>query len=207
MRAFLRAYWALLTLLVVTFVIALVVHETIFPAYSWNRDEPVYLWQVAVLRDGNIFASGGGTPLFFQPWLSGLSDGSFFSQYTLGWPIALLVSDVVFGTPTPTIAFGAVLAVLGTYCLARELTHDRNLSLLAAALMTASPLLVVQSGVYLGYLFSLGLGLLFGASLLAGIAPRRPAAPGARRRPRRLPLHDPAVRRGDLGRGVRHLRG
>ena len=35
--------------------------------------------------------------------------------------------------------------------------------------MIASPILVVQSGVYLGYLFSLGLGLLFGASLLAGL--------------------------------------
>ena len=87
----------------------------------------MYLWQVAVLRDGNIFASGGGTPLFFQPWLSGLSDGSFFSQYTLGWPIvAARRATSCFGTPTPTIAFGAVLAVLGTYCLARELTRDRT---------------------------------------------------------------------------------
>ena len=35
--------------------------------------------------------------------------------------------------------------------------------------MLASPMLITQSGVYLGYLWSLGLGLLFGASLLAGL--------------------------------------
>ena len=149
------------------------VHLLIFPAYSWNRDEPVYLWQVHALREGKVFTSGGGFPLFFQPWLSGISDGMFFSQYTLGWPLVLLAGDVLFGTAAAAIVFGTALAVVGTYALARELTSDHRIALVAAATLTLSPLLVIQSGLYLGYLFSLGLGTLFGASFLAGLRTSR----------------------------------
>ncbi len=123
-RPVLRRYWPLALLLLATFVLALLVHHLVFPAYSWNRDEPVYLWQVANLRDGRIFASGGATPLFFQPWLSGVTGNMFFSQYTLGWPLVLLVGDLL-GSAVLGIAFGAALATFGTYCLARELTRQR----------------------------------------------------------------------------------
>ncbi|MFI5257983.1 MAG: hypothetical protein ACHQRK_12095, partial [Gemmatimonadales bacterium] len=153
--------------------ISIVVHVQIFPAYSWNRDEPVYLWQVQALRAGKIFTSGGGMPLVFQPWLSGIRDGMYFSQYTLGWPLVLLAGDVLFGTAAAAIVFGTVLAVVGTYVLARELTSDHCIALLATAILTVSPLLVIQSGLYLGYLFSLGLGTLFGASFLAGLRTSR----------------------------------
>jgi hypothetical protein len=164
-----RRYWPLALIVLVAAAVSVVVHTRIFPAYSWNRDEPVYLWQVAGLRAGQVFTSGGGHPLFFQPWLSGIADGQFFSQYTLGWPLVLLAGDLVFGTAAAAIVAGTALAVVGTYALARELTRDHTLSLVAAAALTISPLLVVQSGVYLGYLFSFGLGTLFGASLLAGL--------------------------------------
>ena len=42
-------------------------------------------------------------------------------------------------------------------------------NILWAALLLACPMIITQSGVYLGYLFSLGTGLLFGAALLAGL--------------------------------------
>ncbi|HXY94060.1 MAG TPA: hypothetical protein VEP49_16395 [Acidimicrobiia bacterium] len=168
-RSRLREYWPLAAIVLVACLISVVVHTQIFPAYSWNRDEPVYLWQVHALEAGRIFTSGGGTPLFFQPWLSGIRDGMYFSQYTLGWPLVLLVADTLFGTAAAAIVFGTALAVVGTYALARELTRDRTIALVAAAALTVSPVLVVQSGLYLGYLFSLGLGTLFGASLLAGL--------------------------------------
>ena len=168
-----RRYWPLALIVLVAAAISIVVHTQVFPAYSWNRDEPVYLWQVQGLRAGQVFMTTGDHPLFFQPWLSGIRDGSFFSQYTLGWPIVLLVADVLLGTAAGAVVLGTVLAVVGTYVLAREVTHDHALALVAAAGLTISPLLVIQSGVYLGYLFSLGLGTLFGASLLAGLRTRR----------------------------------
>jgi hypothetical protein len=172
-RSRIREYWPLLAIVLVASAISIAVHLAIFPAFSWNRDEPVYLWQVHALRDGQIFTSGGGMPLFFQPWLSGISDGTYFSQYTLGWPLVLLTGDVVFGTAAAAIVFGTALAVVGTYFLARELTEDARLALVAAAVFTLSPLLVIQSGLYLGYLFSLGLGTLFGAAFLAGLRTAR----------------------------------
>jgi hypothetical protein len=168
-----RKYWPLALIVVVAAGVSIVVHTQVYPAYSWNRDEPVYLWQVQGLRAGQVFMTDGGHPLFFQPWLSGIRDGSFFSQYTLGWPLVLLAFDVVFGTAAGAIVLGTALAVIGTYVLAREVTADHALALVAAAALTVSPLLVIQSGVYLGYLFSLGLGTLFGATLLGGVRTRR----------------------------------
>src|SRR5689334_20253859 len=168
------ACWPLLALGALAVLVSVVAHHWVYPAYSWNRDEPVYLWQVHALRDGQILPTDGGAPAFFQPWLSGHGDGYFFSQYTLGWPIVLLVGEVVFGTAAAALAFGTLLAVMGTYAFARTVTRDRTVSLTAAALMLASPILAIQSGVYLGYLFTLGLGLLFGAALITGFQRRKP---------------------------------
>jgi len=168
-RAFAAEHWPAAALALVAIVVSVVVHEKVYPALSFNRDEPVYLWQVQALAEGKVFTSGGGTPQFFQPWLSGVRDGMFFSQYTLGWPLVLLAFDLVLGSAAGALAFGTALAVVGTYAFAREITRDRAVAIVAAGVLVLSPLLVVQSGVYLGYLFSLGLGALFGAAFLAGL--------------------------------------
>ena len=178
----LARYWLLLALLVTTAAVAIVVRHVVYPALSWNRDESTYLWQVRGLDAGQLLTTTGGLPKFFQPWLTGITDGQFFSQYTLGWPGVMFVADQVFGSPSASIWFGAVVAILGTYLFVREITRDHTLSLITAALMLASPMIITQSGVYLGYLFSLGMGLLFGAALLAGLRRRSPwlvAAAGA----------------------------
>ena len=54
----------------------------------------------------------------------------------------------------------------------REVTRAHVLSLVTATLVVSCPMIITQSGVYLGYLFTLGLGLLFGAALLAGVRRR-----------------------------------
>ena len=149
--------------------VALLSHHFVFPAYSWNRDEPVYLWQTAALRDGFLTTPTGGFPASFHPWLAGVRGHSFFSQYTLGWPLVLLAADVVVGTPAGALALGAALTVVGTYLLARELVDDRRVPLLAASVMLLSPIVVIQSGTYLGYLFTLGLGLLFVTAVCSGV--------------------------------------
>lgn len=165
-------YWPVAVLAFVAIAISVTVHHFVFPAYSWNRDEVVYLWQVQGLAEGKTLTSGGGTPLFFQPWLSGITGGQFFSQYTLGWPLVLLVGHWL-GATASALAFATALAVVGTYAFAREVTRDRWIALVAASVLVVSPVVVVQSGMYLSYLFSLGLGALFGASLLAGLRLRK----------------------------------
>ena len=156
-------------LLLATVIVAVVVRHVVYPALSWNRDEATYLWQVRALREGQLMTTTGGLPQFFQPWLTGVHDGHFFSQYTLGWPAVMLVADVFGGSPAASIVFGTTLAVLGTFVFVNEVTRDRVLALVSATLLLASPMVITQSGVYLSYLFTLGVGLLFGAALLAGL--------------------------------------
>ena len=168
-RRLVRTYWPLAALGLAAIAVSLLSRHLLFPALSWNRDEPVYLWQMETLREGQFTTPDGGFPEFFHPWLSAARDGELFSHFTIGWPVALLIADVLFGTPEAALAFGALVTVLGTYALARELTRQHGLALLAAAIMTASPVLLVQGGVYLSYLFTTGLGLLSAAGLLSGV--------------------------------------
>ena len=170
----LRSHWPVVVLAVVAAVIAAVAHELLFPALSWNRDEPVYLWHVEVLRQGRLTAPDGGFPDLFHPWLSAVRDGEMFTQYTLGWPVVLLTARVLTGTPASALPVGAALAVAGTYALAFELTQRRRTAVLAGALLVASPILAIQGGAYLSYLFTLGLGLSAGALLLSGVRRARP---------------------------------
>src|SRR5207249_11095573 len=111
LRAFLQRYWILIGLVALVFVSAVVVKLVIYPAFSWNRDEVVYLWQIRALRAGQVLPSDGGAPLFFQPWLTGLREGHFFSQYTPGWPAVLLAFDVVLGSPALALAGSSAAAV------------------------------------------------------------------------------------------------
>jgi hypothetical protein len=162
-----------LALLALGAVMSVVVRHVVYPGLSWNRDETTYLWQVRALRAGDLLTTASATPHFFQPWLTGLRGGQFFSQYTLGWPGVMLVADVLFGSPVMAMVWGTMLAVLGVYVFTREVTRDHTLAVVTAVLMLASPMVITQSGLYLSYLFSLGLGLLFGASLFAGLRLRK----------------------------------
>lgn len=167
------AHWPAAVLGLLAALVALWARHHLFPALSWNRDEPVYLWHVDVLRAGQLTATDGGHPSLFHPWLSARGDGVFFTQYTLGWPLVLLAAAVSTGSAANALLLGASLAVVGTYTLGLELLRDRRVALLGAGLMVASPILAIQGGVYLSYLFTLGLGLLFGTLLLRGIRLQR----------------------------------
>lgn len=163
-----RSHWPALVLGGVAALVALWARHVLFPALSWNRDEPVYLWHMEVLRAGQLTATDGGYPELFRPWLSALGDGNMYSQYTLGWPLALLAAAVLTGSAGNALLIGAALAVTGVYALTFELTRSRRTATLAGALFVASPILAIQGGVYLGYLFTLGLGLHFLALLISG---------------------------------------
>jgi hypothetical protein len=172
LRSWFARSWVLLGLLGLAVVVSIVVQHVVYPALSWNRDEATYLWQIRGLEAGQLLTTTGGLPQFFWPWLTGVAHGQFFSQYTLGWPGVMFIADELFGSPISSMWFGTVLALLGTFLFVREITRDRTLSLLSAALVLACPMIITQSGVYLGYLFSLGVGLLFGTALIAGVRRR-----------------------------------
>ncbi len=169
-----RSEWlAVVGLSLLGAVVAWASNRWVFPAFSWNRDEPVYLWQAATLRSGSFSSPDGGFPEFFHPWLGVAADGRLFSQYTLGWPFVLVVGDVVFGTPAAGLSIGVAIAVSGTYAFARSIAGDHAMALVAAGALVLSPILIVQGGVYLGYLFTLGVGGWFAAALRSGVLERR----------------------------------
>ena len=66
LRSLLEEYWVLLVLAAAGIVIPLVARHLMFPAYSWNRDEPIYLWQAHALRGGFFSTPDGGAPAFFR---------------------------------------------------------------------------------------------------------------------------------------------
>ena len=169
--AVLTSRWALPVLVVAAFALSLVVQHLVYPGLSWNRDEPVYLWHVDVLRAGHLATTDGGHPTLFQPWLSASRGGDLFSQYTLGWPLVLLLGAVL-GSAALGVAAGASLAVAGTWAFVRELVQDRAVATVAATFMLASPILAVQGGVHLNYLFTLGLGLLCVTATFSGVRRR-----------------------------------
>lgn len=167
-EAVLSSRWALPILGLLAFALSMVVQRLAYPALSWNRDEPVYLWHVDVLRAGQLSTPDGGHPALLQPWLSAARDGTLFSQYTLGWPLVLTLGALL-GSPDLAVAAGATLAVVGTWFLVHELVRDRAVATAAATAMLLSPILAVQGGVHLNYLFTLGLGLLFLVALRSGV--------------------------------------
>ncbi|WP_426572996.1 hypothetical protein [Aquihabitans sp. McL0605] len=164
----LHSPWFVVFLAVAAAIVAILSNHFVYPHYSWNRDEPVYLWQTSLLRDGHLTATDGGYPALFHPWLSAHRDGVFFSQYPLGWPLAILVGQVI-GWPAFTLAFACVLAVVGTYALANEVTRDRRIAAIAGSFFLLSPIVAIQGGVYLTYMFATGLGALFATYFLAGL--------------------------------------
>ena len=168
-RSWLARWWGLLAVFAVAIVASILIRDLVYPGFSWNRDEVTYLWQVSVFRGHHLFGETAGFPQFFQPWLTGLNENGFFSQYTLGWPLVMLAADMTFGDSAVAILVGVVALVAGSYTFTREVTRNHALAVLTTALVVACPFFAVQSGVYLGYLFSTGVGLLFGASLLAGM--------------------------------------
>jgi 4-amino-4-deoxy-L-arabinose transferase-like glycosyltransferase len=170
----LREHWPAAVLGVAAALVALWARHRLFPALSWNRDEPVYLWHVDVLRSGRLTAPDGGYPELFHPWLSAHRGGELFAQYTLGWPLVLLASTVLTGTATAALLLGAALAVVGTYAFGYETFGSRRVATVGATLLVASPILPIQGGVHLSYLFTLGLGLSYGALFLSGVRRGRP---------------------------------
>lgn len=164
----LRSPRYVLALALVGAVVALLSEALVYPGFSWNRDEPVYLWQAELLRSGHLTGTDGGFRELFHPWLSGHHDGRFFSQYPLGWPLAI-AAGMSIGWPGLTLAGAAALALTGSYRLAHEITGDRRTAALGTTLLVLSPIVAIQSGVYLTYMFALGLGTWFASLFLAGV--------------------------------------
>jgi hypothetical protein len=106
---------------------------------------------------------------FFRPWLTGVRGDRLIFPYQYGWPAVLAGSERVLGSMQVALGLVAGALVLVSWLFAKELLRDRTKAAVAAGFVLASPFVVVQSGTYLSYTFSLLLEVTFGFFLLRGL--------------------------------------
>ncbi|GAA0657449.1 ArnT family glycosyltransferase [Salarchaeum japonicum] len=158
-----RWHWGVLALVGVAAVVAWLVSTTVFPYHSLNHDEGVYLQQAAMLLDGQVFLR---PPMedAFRPWFFVDTGDRLYAKYA-PVPAFFFALGELFGAyrlALPGIAAGVVAL---TALVGREV-FDSRVGLLAGAFVLASPLFVVESGVFLPYAPTTLLNLAFAYAYL-----------------------------------------
>ncbi len=177
-----RGRWRSLTaiglgaLVAASFVLSLVLARSLFPLYSLNHDDAMYVYEAHLLGDGHLTLPAARYDVF-RPWASGVRDGRVVMKYAPPWPAVLTAAEGTTGSMRVGSALIAAAAVGLVYLLAREVLREeerddgggRRVALLAAGLFALSPITLVQSGTFLPYLFQLVTGLAFAVGLLVGV--------------------------------------
>lgn len=163
-----RTEWAVLAgLAVLAAVLAVIVSRWLFPLYSINRDDSVYVAMARLLERGRATLPLDHEP--FAPWAAGVVGDRIVVKYTPPWPGVLAAGHALTGTFRAGLALTAAGAVVAVHALAVEVLGGRRSALVAAGLMALCPLVVVQSATYLPYLFTLALACGASALVLAGV--------------------------------------
>ncbi len=150
-------------LAVVAGVLAVWLSLDLFPYRSFNHDEGVYLKQAAMLLEGRLVLD---PPVegALRPWFFVAQDGILYPKYA---PVtaAIFAVGMVVGLPQLSLGFVAAAAVGFTYATTAEV-FDPSVGLAAAVLLVSSPLFLIQSAVFLPYLPTFAILLVFAWSYL-----------------------------------------
>ena len=157
---------ALAVLAVVAGALAVLTNLTLFPLYSLNRDDSVYVAMARLLETGAVTLPADSDP--FRPWASAVVGDRVVLKYTPPWPAVIAAGDLLTGSPRAALAVSAAAAAVLVALLAAEVLRDRAVAVGAGTLFALSPVVVVQSGTFLPYLPSLSLGLGAAVLLLSG---------------------------------------
>jgi hypothetical protein len=171
-----------LALVGVSFFLNAHINRTVFERLPHLEDELAYLYQARIFAGGNVYI---GSPdlrvALWQPFVID-EDGKRFSKYTPGWS-AILALGVVLGAPWwINITLGAATVAL-VYRTGEEI-FNADVGLIAAFLLTFSPMFLLLNGSLMGHTAALFAAALFtytywrieqekravGWSILAGVA-------------------------------------
>ena len=166
-------------LAIVSFVLSLVVAHHLFPFLSANNDEAVYLFQARVFRSGHLTLPAAPYNDYFRPWMSAEHDQKLVLVFQPVFPALLALSDLIFGSMRIALGLISAGSVLLVYALGRELRLTSRARVIACALFALSPFVVIQSALYLEYVFAVALEMAVLTLLLAGL--RSTAGARARR--------------------------
>jgi 4-amino-4-deoxy-L-arabinose transferase-like glycosyltransferase len=150
---------AALLLALFSFTMSAVISRAVFERLPRLEDEVAYLFQAEVFARGDIMlpSPSPGTP-FWKPFIVD-EGGNRFSKYTPGWS-AWLAVGVITGEPWVANAFFAMLTVVLTFRLASEI-FNRDVGIVAAALLAFSPIALLLSGSLMGHTSALFFATLF----------------------------------------------
>lgn len=137
-----------------------VVGHELFPHLSANNDEAVYVLEAQTLASGHLTLSSTAHGDAFRPWMSGRVNDHLVLVEQPVLPALMAASDQLFGTMRVALAAVAAAAVLAIFAMTRQLVGDDRVALVAAGCFALSPLVIVQSGLYLSYLLAVALDAL-----------------------------------------------
>ena len=148
---------------------AVAVSRIVLPYTSRNPDEAVYLLQADTFRHGHLFPPAPAKHVAsLQPFFHSYRHGHYVPKYPPVHAALLAFGRVVFGTYRAGLAIIAIALVIATYLLAVEVLSDRRQAVLATAMLTLSPVVLIQSATFLAYLEELVLLELFAWTFLVG---------------------------------------
>lgn len=148
--------------------LAAILASTVFSHLSVNNDETVYLLQAKAIAHGHLFPPVGHPADSFTPWLGVVRGGHYVLKYTPVVAGYVALSIALTGGYLAALVVLAMGLVGATYLLAKEITGERSTAAIAAVLLAAAPLVIVQSALVLPYVIFLVLAELALWALIAG---------------------------------------
>ncbi len=148
-----RTRWALPLLSLLAALLAAGLHRWLFADGSLNNDEVAYLQQARAIAHGHLFLPARGPE--HRTWFFDEQPVGLVSKYL---PLVSAVQAAglrVAGSVAPSLAVLAALVPVVVVRLAREVGLDRHDALVAAALVSLSPVVVMQSALPLSYVLFL----------------------------------------------------
>ena len=144
MKATRECRWWIVLLCLIVFGSAWLIAELVLEQVPHIEDEVAYLFQARVFAEGRSYVASPQHPDCFSIPFVLDSGGRRFGKYPPGWPLWLSIGLRLGQIWWVNAAFAALTVAL-TYRLGSEI-YGQRIGLLAAALATASPFLLLQSG-------------------------------------------------------------
>lgn len=128
-----------------TLILILVIHFRVLKGIPRVSDEFSYVFQSKILSSGKLYAESPPLPRYFRSD-NIISDGKWYSKYTIGWPLILAVGQLlrVEFLVNPLIASFSIIFI---FLISREL-FGKNGAILASFLAVLSPYFVFTASSY-----------------------------------------------------------
>ena len=165
-------------LAIAAFCVSLAVGHLFFQNLSLNNDEAVYVLEAQMFGQGDVTLSDSLHGDAFRPWMSGrVGDDRLVLVQQPTLPALMALSDALFGTMRIALAAIAAAAVVAVYALTNALLRNLRIAVVAAACFLLSPLVMVQSAMFVSYVLAVSLAAASLALLTRGIDRRTEGQP------------------------------